>query len=96
MKKAKKSPKADRKLDATGLMCPMPIAEAAKVFEKMGVGEILEVVADDEGIKEDMPEWCRTTGNELLGIEEEEGLRYHVYVKKRVEHRRVHKKAEKG
>lgn len=42
---------------------------------------MLEVLADDEGIKEDMPAWCHTTGNELLGIEEEAG-EYRVYIKK--------------
>jgi len=34
---------------------------------------VLEILADNEGIKEDMPAWCRTTGNELLGIEEKAG-----------------------
>jgi len=38
-------------------------------------------LADDEGIKEDMLAWCKTTGNELLGIEEEAG-QYKVYVRK--------------
>ena len=42
---------------------------------------MLEILADDEGIKEDMPAWCRATGNELLGIEEEAG-EYKVYIKK--------------
>ena len=28
-----------------------------------------------------MPAWCRTTGNELLGIEEEKG-EYKAYVRK--------------
>ena len=37
----------------------------------MKPGEVLELIATDEGIKEDMPAWCRTTGNEYLGMEEE-------------------------
>jgi len=41
----------------------------------------LEILADHEGIKEDMPAWCQVTGNELLGIEEEAG-QYKAYVKK--------------
>jgi TusA-related sulfurtransferase len=28
-----------------------------------------------------MPAWCRSTGNEFLGLEEEDG-EYRVYVKK--------------
>ena len=73
--------KADNTLDCVGLYCPMPIANTAKKLKELEVGQVLEVLADDEGIKEDMPAWCRTTGNELLGIEEEAG-QYKVYVKK--------------
>jgi TusA-related sulfurtransferase len=42
---------------------------------------VLEVVADDLGIKEDMPNWCKVTGNECLAIEEKDG-HYHVFVRK--------------
>jgi len=59
----------------------MPIANTANRLKKLEVGQVLEVLADDEGIKEDMPAWCRTTGHELLGMEEEAG-QYKVYVKK--------------
>ena len=73
--------KADATLDCVGLYCPMPIYQTAKKIKDMKPGQVLEVLADDEGIKEDMPAWCHTTGNELLGIEEAaEG--YKVYVKK--------------
>ena len=72
---------ADATLDCVGLYCPMPIAHTAKKLKELEVGQVLEVLADDEGIKEDMPAWCRTTGNELLGIEEgPEG--YKAYVRK--------------
>jgi len=73
--------KADATLDCIGLYCPMPIAHTAKKLKELEAGQVLEVLADDEGIKEDMPAWCRTTGNEFLGIEEEAG-HYKVYVKK--------------
>ena len=43
---------------------------------------ILEVVADDKGILNDMPAWCEATGNEFLGIEEADG-EYRVYVRKK-------------
>jgi len=60
----------------------MPIAHTAKKLRELEVGQVLEVLADDEGIKEDMPAWCGMTGNELLGIEEEAGGQYKVYVRK--------------
>jgi TusA-related sulfurtransferase len=73
--------KADASLDCIGLYCPMPIANAAKKMKEMKTGEVLEVLADDEGIKADMPAWCKATGNEFLGMEEEKG-KIKVYVKK--------------
>lgn len=65
--------KADVTLDCTGLLCPMPIANTAVKMKALSRGQVLEVLADDEGIKKDMPAWARVTGNELLGMEEEEG-----------------------
>ncbi len=73
--------KADESLDCIGLYCPMPIVKTAERIKQLKPGQVLEVVADDVGIKEDMPAWCRATGNEFLGIEEE-GKEYRVYVKK--------------
>ncbi len=73
--------KADEVLDCVGLYCPMPIAHTAKKMKEMKPGQVLEVLADDKGIKEDMPNWCKMTGNEFLGIEEEGGI-YRVFVRK--------------
>ncbi len=73
--------KAAKSLDCMGLYCPMPIVKAAERIKELKTGEVLEVVADDKGIKEDMPAWCEATGHDLLGMEEE-GKEIKVYVKK--------------
>jgi tRNA 2-thiouridine synthesizing protein A len=73
--------KADETIDCFGLMCPMPIVKTSQQIKKMKVGQVLEVVATDKGIKQDMPAWCKTTGNECLGMEEANG-EIKVYVKK--------------
>jgi tRNA 2-thiouridine synthesizing protein A len=73
--------KADAILDTLGLYCPMPIVKTAEKIKDLKIGQALEVISDDEGIKEDMPAWCRRTGNEFLKIEEGEG-EYRVYVRK--------------
>lgn len=78
-------PKADVTLDTLGLFCPMPIIFTSKKIKELIVGQILEVVSDDEGIKKDMPAWCETTGHELVGLEEEIVMNkpaYKVFVKK--------------
>lgn len=73
--------KADQSLDCVGLYCPMPIVKTAEKIKGLKKGEVLEIVADDKGIKQDMPAWCQTTGNEFLGVEEEGG-EIKVYVRK--------------
>ncbi len=71
----------DQTLDCYGLLCPMPIIQTAQKIKQMKVGEILKVLSTDKGILEDMPAWCRQTGQEFLGIEEE-GDVFVAYVKK--------------
>ncbi len=73
--------KADQSLDCVGLYCPMPIVKTVEKFKQLKLGEVLEVVADDKGIKLDMPAWCEAIGHEFLGVEEE-GNETKVYVKK--------------
>jgi tRNA 2-thiouridine synthesizing protein A len=76
--------KADLVLDAYGLICPMPIAKTCQSIKELEVGQVLEVIADDQGIVEDMPSWCNSTGNEFIGIVEENG-EYHAFVRKKAE-----------
>jgi len=73
--------KADVKIDCFGLICPLPIIEVAKRIKEMKVGEVLELISTDKGIKEDVPAWCRQTRQEYLGLEEE-GEIMKVYVRK--------------
>ncbi len=73
--------KADVSLDCYGLLCPMPIFKTAERIKELLPGQVLEVIATDEGIKGDIRAWCQTTGNEFLGIEEADG-EYRAYVRK--------------
>jgi TusA-related sulfurtransferase len=68
-------------VDATGLYCPMPIIMTSKEIKKIDIGQVLEVKADDAGIKADLPAWCRTTGNELLELNRD-GAVFTGYVRK--------------
>lgn len=76
---------ADVKLDTLGYFCPMPIIMTSKKIKELSMGQVLEVLSDDEGIKKDMPAWCQTTGHQMMGLEEEEQQAkrvYRAYVKK--------------
>jgi tRNA 2-thiouridine synthesizing protein A len=76
--------KADQSLDCVGLYCPMPIVKTAARIKELKPGEVLEVAADDKGIKKDMPAWCQATGHEFLGVEESGG-EIKVYIRKKKE-----------
>lgn len=72
---------ADETLDCTGLYCPMPIVKTARRMKEMEPGRVLLVIADDRGMKSDMPAWCEKTGNECLGMEDD-GDEIKTYVRK--------------
>jgi len=74
--------KADATLDATGVLCPLPIIWTADRFKALEVGDVLEVLATDEAILEDLPAWCRATGHEFLGFEMEPPL-YRGYARRK-------------
>lgn len=57
-------------LDCKGLMCPMPIVQLAKKIKTVEIGHEFELVSDDVGSKEDIPAWCKRTGNELVEMKE--------------------------
>jgi len=71
----------DVTLDCYGLLCPMPIIQISQKMKELGVGQVLEVIATDEGIRTDLPAWCKMTGHEFLGVREEGG-EYHAFVRK--------------
>lgn len=71
----------DKTLDARGLSCPMPSVKTALALETMDQGQTLEVLTDDPVSKKDLPVWAQSTGNELLGIREEDTT-IKIYLKK--------------
>lgn len=71
----------DATLDCRGLSCPMPIVKLAQKIKEIQPGQVLELLADDIGAKDDVPAWCKRTGNGLLGSEENNGV-LAFYIKK--------------
>ena len=63
----------DATLDTFGLLCPVPIIKTSSMIIDMESGQVLEVLADDEQILEDMPAWCKSMGHELLQVDEDKG-----------------------
>jgi tRNA 2-thiouridine synthesizing protein A len=60
-------PRAAIVVDATGLLCPMPIVKLAAAVRSAEVGQVIEVTATDHGLLEDAPAWARMTRHEIVG-----------------------------
>ena len=60
----------DNTLDATGLLCPLPVLKARRALRDVPAGGVLEVLATDPGATKDFEHFCRTTGCELLDASE--------------------------
>ena len=63
----------DKTIDAIGLYCPEPIFRTKIELEKMQVGQILAISADDPAAKDDITRWVSKMGHELLAISEDDG-----------------------
>ena len=58
--------KPDKNLDCVGLYCPEPVFRTRQELDKLAVGEILEVTADDPASEEDIPRLVKRLGHQLI------------------------------
>lgn len=76
-------PTADERLDAGESACGELLILVFKAMKRLPPGHVLEVVGYDRGALEDIPAWCRMTGNRLLGIDRSRPA--HFFIQKRKE-----------
>ena len=57
------------RLDARNLLCPLPVIRTQNRVAAMATGSVLEVLATDPGVLQDIPAWCRVHGHLFLGAE---------------------------
>lgn len=72
---------ADATLDAVGLYCPVPVMLTTEKIKEIEKGQVLEILADDPDSLEDIPHWCKITGNRFLKVARENEI-YKFYVQK--------------
>lgn len=65
-------------IDATGLLCPLPVLKAQKRLRSMASGAILRLVATDPASWVDVPHFCATGGHELLAATDEGGIKTYL------------------
>ena len=73
--------KADATTDIIYMMCPMHLLTIKKKIKEIDMDQVLAVLTDYEGALEDIPAWCEISGNEFLGVLEEED-HYTFYLRK--------------
>lgn len=56
----------DAELDATGLLCPLPVLKARKRLAALAPGAVLRMLADDPAARVDVPHFCAEQGHALL------------------------------
>lgn len=83
VKKGKASlPKPNAVLDMRGTICPGPIVEAKKMLSSMASGEVLELISNCPGVKDDIVGWAAMTHTPLLNTVELGGGDFAFYMKR--------------
>jgi tRNA 2-thiouridine synthesizing protein A len=57
---------ADKTIDTTGLLCPMPLLKAKEQLKLMQVGQVLEVICTDPSSIIDFKVFTEVGSNKLL------------------------------
>lgn len=68
-------------LDVRNKPCPMPVLLTKKKLEKMGAGEVLEVVGNDRVSKSNILRYATKHGQEILE-EKDEGREFKLLIKR--------------
>lgn len=58
------------KIDAIGLLCPLPVLKLRKRMAKLAVGAEVELHADDPAAMIDVPHFCQEAGHVLVSVED--------------------------
>lgn len=61
-------------VDACGLMCPGPVMQLKRHYERLEPGSRLRIRATDQAFARDVASWCRLSGAELVGVENSGGI----------------------
>jgi len=70
-------------LDMRGATCPGPVIEAKRLLDGLRQGEVLQLLSDCPGIRDDVRSWTRATGLELADARESAPGEYMFHIRKR-------------
>ncbi|RLF90294.1 sulfurtransferase TusA family protein [Thermococci archaeon] len=69
------------KIDVIGKPCPVPLNEFRKALRRAKIGELIEIVGTHELSKGEIAMAADETGQEIVEIEEKEGI-WRIIIKK--------------
>jgi len=70
------------RLDMRGVSCPGPILEARQLLKGMKPGEVLKLVSDCPGVRDDVAGWAEATHLELVSATGAGNGAYEFYLRK--------------
>jgi tRNA 2-thiouridine synthesizing protein A len=62
---------ADKVLDCSGMLCPVPVIKTSKAIKEIEVGQLLKMISTDPGAPPDMEAWTRQTGHQMVDSHQE-------------------------
>ena len=62
------------KLDCLGMLCPVPVVKTGQAMRRIGLGDLLTIVADDPGAELDLKDWCDANRQEWIDVEARSGV----------------------
>jgi len=60
-------------IDATGLLCPLPVLKLRKRIKHINKGHVIKIFTDDPAAELDIPHFCNETKNKILKKTQEKG-----------------------
>ena len=60
-------------MDASGLLCPLPVLKARKRLQGMAPGEVLRLITTDPAAVIDVPHFCNESGHVLISCSDQTG-----------------------
>lgn len=69
-------------LDMRGAVCPGPILEAKRLINGMRAGEILRLISNCPGSRDDVEDWARETGLEMIETLQVSATEFEFFIRK--------------
>ena len=69
-------------VDLKGQVCPYTFVRSKLAIEKMGLGEVLEIILDHKPAVENVPKSMENEGQKVLKIDQTGEKEWHVFVRK--------------